>query len=146
MPPKLTPSTWLQVPSGSMIGLVEGGCANEDNVKTLREFRRHCKILISVGDCAIQGGVPALRNTVPLEECLREAFVDGPSVHNPTGRIPDDAEIPLLLDRVRPCHEVVHVDYHLPGCPPSADTLWEALTALLDGRSPELSYACLKYD
>lgn len=128
------------------IGLVEGGCANEENVRVLREFREHCRILISVGDCAINGGVPALRNLVPLEECFREAYLSGPTVHNPSGRIPDDEEIPLLLDKVRPCHEVVHVDYHLPGCPPSADALWAALTALLTGKPVELPYVLCKYD
>ncbi len=128
------------------IGLIEGGCANEENVRVLQEFRKNCKILVSVGDCAINGGVPALRNLVPLEECYEEAFVNGPTVVNPSGKVPDDEEIPLLLDRVYPCHEVVKVDYHLPGCPPSADALWEALKALLDGRPPELSYELVKYD
>ena len=128
------------------IGLVEGGCCNEENLKVLLEFRKHCKVLISVGDCAINGGVPALRNMVPLEECFREAYLDGPTVDNPSGRIPDDEEIPLLLDRVVPCHEAVKIDYYLPGCPPSADTLWAALTALLAGRSPELPYELVKYD
>jgi NAD-reducing hydrogenase small subunit len=128
------------------IGLVEGGCANEENVAVLREFRKHCKILISVGDCAINGGVPAMRNTVPLDECYREAFLDGPTVVNPSGKIPDDPEIPLLLDKVYPCHEVVAIDYYLPGCPPPADTLWAALTALLEGRTPELPYELIKYD
>jgi len=128
------------------IGLVEGGCANEENVRVLREFREHCRILVSVGDCAINGGVPALRNLVPLEECFREAYLSGPTVHNPSGRVPDDEEIPLLLDKVRPCHEIVHVDYHLPGCPPSADALWAALTALLTGKPVELPYVLCKYD
>ena len=128
------------------VGLIEGGCANAENVEVLRHFREHCKILISVGDCAINGGVPALRNTIPLEECYREAFLDGPTVVNPSGKIPDDDDIPLLLDRVTPCHEVVRIDYHLPGCPPPADTLWEALTALLGGKPVELPYALVKYD
>ncbi len=128
------------------IGLIEGGCANEENVRVLEEFRRHCKVLISVGDCAINGGVPALRNMVPLEECLDEAFVDGPSVVNPGGKVPNDSEIPLLLDRVYPAHEVVRIDYHLPGCPPSADTLWAALTALLTEKPVELPYELVKYD
>jgi NAD-reducing hydrogenase small subunit len=128
------------------IGLVEGGCANEENVRVLEEFREHCKVLISVGDCAINGGVPALRNMVPLQECYDEAFLDGPSVYNPSGKVPDDAEIPLLLDKVYPCHEVVKVDYHLPGCPPAADTLWEALTALVENRAVDLPYVLLKYD
>ena len=128
------------------VGLVEGGCANEENVRVLREFRKHCKVLVSVGDCAINGGIPAMRNMVPLEECYAEAFLHGPTVVNPRGKIPDDAEIPLLLDKVYPCHEVVKVDFHLPGCPPSADTLWEALTALLENRALELPYALVKYD
>ncbi|MGB5661286.1 MAG: NADP oxidoreductase [Thermoanaerobaculia bacterium] len=128
------------------IGLIEGGCCNEENVKVLQDFRKHCKILISVGDCAINGGIPAMRNMVPLEECYEEAFLNGPTVVNPSGKVPDDEEIPLLLNQVYPCHEVVKVDYHLPGCPPSADTLWEALTALLTDRPVELSYELVKYD
>ena len=41
------------------IGLVEGGCGNEHNVSVLRDFRAHCRILVSVGACAITGGIPA---------------------------------------------------------------------------------------
>ena len=92
------------------------------------------------------GGIPALRNLVPLRECLEEAYVTGPTVHNPQGTIPNDPEIPLLLDKVYPSHEVVRIDHYLPGCPPSADALWEALTALLQGRDPQLPYSLLKYD
>lgn len=128
------------------IGLIEGGCCNEENVNVLRDFRKNCEILISVGDCATMGGVPALRNMVPLVECLDEAYVDGPTVYNPRGEIPLDAEIPLLLNKVFPCHEVVKIDYYLPGCPPSADTLWEALVALLNDRPLNLPYQLIKYD
>jgi NAD-reducing hydrogenase small subunit len=128
------------------IGLIEGGCANEENVKVLQTFREHCKVLISVGDCAINGGVPALRNMVPLDECLQEAFLNGPTVHNPSGKIPDDEELPLLLNRVYPCHEIVKIDYYLPGCPPPADTLWNTLTALLANEPVDLPYELIKYD
>lgn len=128
------------------VGLIEGGCCNEENVRVLREFRKHCDVLISVGDCAIMGGIPAMRNTVPLGECLEEAYLKGPTVHNPEGQIPNDPEIPLMLDKVYPCHEVVKIDYHLPGCPPPADMLWQALTALLGGKPLELPYELVKYD
>lgn len=128
------------------IGLIEGGCANEENVEVLEEFRKHCKVLISVGDCAISGGIPALRNMVPLAECYEEAYLNGPTVFNPSGKVPDDEEIPLLLDKVYPAHEVVKIDYHLPGCPPPADTLWAALTALLGNQPVELPYELVKYD
>ena len=128
------------------IGLIEGGCANEENVHVLQDFRRNCDILISVGDCATMGGIPALRNTIPLRECLEEAYLNGPTVYNPSGQIPNDPEIPLLLKKVYPCHEVVKIDYHLPGCPPSADTIWETLVALLTDKPVDLPYELIKYD
>ena len=128
------------------IGIIEGGCCNEENVHVLMEFRKHCKILISLGDCATMGGIPAMRNTVPLQECLNEAYLDGPSVYNPSRTIPNDPDLPLLLNRVFPCHEVVKIDYFLPGCPPPADTIWAALTALLTDKPVELPYELIKYD
>ncbi len=128
------------------VGLIEGGCCNEENVEVLRRFREHCDILISVGDCATMGGIPAMRNTIPLHECYDEAYLNGPTVHNPTGQIPNDPELPLLLDKVFPAHEVVKIDYFLPGCPPSADTIWEALVALLSDKPVQLPYELIKYD
>jgi NAD-reducing hydrogenase small subunit len=128
------------------VGLIEGGCCNEENVHNLQEFRKHCDILISVGDCAIMGGIPALRNTIPLKECYEEAYLKGPSVYNPGREIPNDPELPLLLDKVYPCNQVVKIDYHLPGCPPPAETLWTALVALLTDQPLELPYELIKYD
>lgn len=129
-----------------LVGLVEGGCCNEENVHVLKNFRRHCDVLISVGDCAIMGGLPAMRNACTLKECLEEAYLKNPTVYNPSNKIPSDPELPLLLDKVYPCHEVVKMDYHIPGCPPSADTLWEILTALLQNRPINLAYGMIKYD
>lgn len=127
------------------IGFIEGGCANEHNVRVLRQFRANCHVLVSVGACAINGNVPAMRNTVGLKECLEEVYLNGPTVAD-GGMIPNDPELPLLLDRVYPSHEVVRIDYFLPGCPPSADAIWEGLLALLSGRKPSLPYQMFKYE
>lgn len=129
-----------------LVGIVEGGVANEENARVLQDFRKNCDILISLGDCAIMGGLPAMRNNVPLKECMAEAYLDGPTVYNPSKTIPNDEELPLLLDKVYPCHEVVKIDYHLPGCPPSADTIWETLVALLTDKPVDLPYELIKYD
>lgn len=126
------------------IGLIEGGVCNSENVHVLREFRKNCKILVAVGACAINGGLPALRNPISLEACLLESYRDGIGVENP--QIPSDPELPLLLNQVHPIHEVVKVDYFLPGCPPSADVFWTFLTALLEGREPVLPYELVHYD
>ncbi len=129
------------------IGLIEGGCCNSENVHVLKEFRKNCKILISVGECAIMGGLPAMRNGIPVEECIKEAYLDGPTVGNNIDKIlPNNEELPMILDRVYPCHEVVKIDYHLPGCPPRADLLWEALVALITGGEMKLPYEVIKFD
>src|SRR5512137_1002425 len=54
------------------VGLLEGGISNDENYEWLLQFRKNCKILISVGQCALTGGVPAMRNTVSLKECFEE--------------------------------------------------------------------------
>ena len=87
------------------------------------------QVLVAVGECANTGGVPSMRNGIPLKRCLEESFIRGQGTEN--AHIPDDPELPLLLNKVRPLHHVVKIDHFLPGCPPSADAFWRFLTELL---------------
>jgi NAD-reducing hydrogenase small subunit len=129
------------------IGLIEGGCCNSENIHVLKDFRKNCKVLVSLGECAIMGGLPALRNGISVQECLAEAYLDGPTVKCNTDKIlPNDDELPMILDKVYPCHEIVKVDYFLPGCPPRADLIWEALVALVTGNEMKLPYEVVKFD
>jgi NAD-reducing hydrogenase small subunit len=139
-----SPLTDIKTVGQCDIGLIEGGVANTENVEVLRDFRRHCKILVAVGACAVNGGVPSMRNQFDLKDCLEEVYINGIGVENP--QVPDDPEIPLLLDKVHPIHEVVQVDYFLPGCPPSADTLWTFLTELIAGEEITFPYSLVHYD
>jgi NAD-reducing hydrogenase small subunit len=139
-----TPLTDIKTIGACDLGLIEGGVANAENVEVLRDFRRHCKLLVAFGACAVNGGIPAMRNQFALRECLEESYIDGIGVHNPG--IPNDPEIPLLLSQVHPIHEVVRVDYFLPGCPPPADAIWTFLTELLAGEPIRLPYTQLHYD
>ena len=129
------------------IGLIEGGCCNSENIEVLKDFRKNCKILVSVGECAIMGGLPALRNGLSVKECLEEAYLNGPTVGLNTEKIlPNDDELPMILDRVYPCHEIVKIDYYLPGCPPTADLIWNALVALVTGDELKLPYEVVKFN
>jgi NAD-reducing hydrogenase small subunit len=139
-----TPITDIKKIGPCDIGIIEGGVANAENVEVLREFRDHCKILVALGACAITGGIPAMRNQFTVEECLRESYVEGMGVENPG--VPNDPEIPLLLNKVHPIHEVVKVDYFLPGCPPSADAIWTFLTELVQGKPIKFPYTQIHYD
>jgi NAD-reducing hydrogenase small subunit len=126
------------------LGIIEGGLCNADNVRVLREFRRQCKVLVAMGACAITGGLPAQRNHLDVRECLQTVYLTGPGVVR--GFIPNDPELPLPLAQVHPLHDVVKIDYFLPGCPPSADAIWQFLTDLLAGRTPQLGPSNLRYD
>ena len=127
------------------IGLIEGGLCNAENVHVLREFRANCKTLVAVGACAINGGLPAQRNQLDIGQILRDVYCThtGASANS---QIPNDPELPLPLNHVHPIHEVVHVDYFLPGCPPSGDAIWAFLTDLIAGRTPQLGHGLMHYD
>ena len=101
-----TPLTDIKTIGECDVGLIEGGVANEENVEVLREFRKHCKVLVAIGACAVNGGIPAMRNQFELEDCLREAYIDGVGVANPG--IPNDPEIPLLLNKIDEGYDLVH--------------------------------------
>lgn len=129
------------------IGFIEGGVANEENIEILQSFRENCDILISVGACAIWGGVPAMRNEVSLTDCLKEAYIDSvTAVPNGIPTIPYDDDIPRITTQVYPCHEVVKMDYFIPGCPPDGGTILKVLDDLINGRPFDLPASINRYD
>ena len=124
------------------IGIVEGGVCNAENVHVLRDFRANCGVLIAIGACAINGGLPAQRNQLSLGLILQEVYHTSVGLAN--GLIPNDPELPL--SKVRPLHEVVKIDHFIPGCPPSADAIWKALGDIIAGHEPALGHGLIHYD
>ncbi len=116
------------------VTLVEGAVANEEHLEHIRRVRERTKILVSLGDCAVTGNVTAMRNACGVEEVLDLAYRENATVV--IGVPEGNPAVPKLLDRVRPVHEVVQVDYYLQGCPPEADAIYGLLKTLLEGTSP----------
>lgn len=140
-----SPLTDLKTVGRCDIGLIEGGLCNAENVHVLRAFRAQCRTLVAVGACAINGGLPAQRNHLRVDELLRAVYQQRPGLAA-GATVPDDPELPLPLNQVHPIHEVVPIDYSLPGCPPSADAFWALLTDLMAGRRPQLGPGLVHYD
>ena len=126
------------------VGLIEGGLCNAENVHKLRQFRERCTTLVAVGACAINGGLPALRNHLDIRDCLQSVYLSGKGIAR--GSIPNDPELPLPLKQVHPIQDVVKVDYFLPGCPPSGEAIWQFLTQLIAGQTPQLGHGLMRYD
>ena len=130
-------------PQGVDIGLIEGGLCNAENIEVLRQFRARCRVLVAVGACAMYGGVPALRNGIPVSELVQTAYL-GADLLNP--QVPTDPELPPLLQKVLPLHEVVKVDVTLAGCPPPAETFKTLILDTLAGRAMHLPPAARRFD
>jgi NAD-reducing hydrogenase small subunit len=111
------------------LALVEGSVSSTEDLEKIRHIRACTKVLVALGDCAITGNVPAMRNPVGSEKVLQHVYLKN---------APSDI-VPPLLPKVLPLHQVVTVDAFLPGCPPPADAIYFALTELLAGRIPDLT-------
>jgi NAD-reducing hydrogenase small subunit len=121
-----------EFPEGVDVTLVEGAVSSEEDLHRIKLVRARSRILVSLGDCAVNGNVPAMRNKFGVDAVLNRAYMENATLHQ---RIPTDV-IPELLRFTRPVHEVVAVDVFVPGCPPSADLIFSVLSELLEGRIP----------
>jgi NAD-reducing hydrogenase small subunit len=117
------------------VALIEGSVSTNEDIEKIKHVRAHTRILVALGDCAVTGNVPAMRNTFGVEATMDRAYRE--NVQLKPG-FPNE-RLPILLDRVRPVHDVVKVDLHVPGCPPPADAIFFALTELVEGRMPDVT-------
>jgi NAD-reducing hydrogenase small subunit len=135
-----------EYPEDVDVCLIEGAVCNEDNLELILKIRQRTKVLVSFGDCAVTGNVPAIRNQLGLssaESVLQRAYVEGAQANPGVPREP--GIVPALLPRVMPIHEVVYANYYLPGCPPPADRIKAVLTQVLAGTPPKLEGPQLKF-
>jgi NAD-reducing hydrogenase small subunit len=124
-----------QYPEGVDVVLVEGAVANEDHLEMALTLRRHTRIVVSFGDCAVNGNVTAMRNPLgKAQVVLDRAYVKSGDLR---AQVPAERGIvPPLLDRVLPLHEVIEVDQFLQGCPPPAGTIRALLERVLEAHPP----------
>lgn len=134
------------LPSGAIdVTFFNGAIRTEENEEMARLFRDRSRILIAFGSCAAGGGIVGLGNLFTAKELIDEAFLHTASTENPEGVVPQphhtfpegEGHIPALEPYVRSLDQVVKVDYTLPGCPPQARQVLEAVDALLSGQMPE---------
>ena len=110
------------------VTLVEGAVSSQDDLEKVHTIRQRSKLVVSLGDCAVTGNVPAMRNQHPARKMLDRIY----------GAAPTEG-VPALLRQAVPLHEVIKVDIHVPGCPPSPKAIAYALGELIEGRTPELA-------
>ena len=106
------------------VGLVEGSITTPEDVDRIREIRRQCRFLVSIGACATAGGIQALRNWGRIDDFLN-------SVYASPEHIATLATSTAIADHVP-------VDFELRGCPIDRGQLLDLLAAVLFGRKPHV--------
>lgn len=122
-----------EFPEDVDITLVEGAVSSQDDLNKIQKIRQRTRVLISLGDCAVTGNVPGMRNSIPAQKLLQRIYVDGADERK---AIPTD-RVPALLKQARPLREFVKVDMYLPGCPPPSRTILGVINDLLDNKKPD---------
>lgn len=127
------------------ITLVEGSVTSDEHYEELLRIREKSKYIVALGDCAVMTNVTGMRNYFNLNDVFDTSYVNAIS-NDAEGNVPNHPALLKLNDKVVPLQEVVDVDFVIPGCPPSADTIFYVLFEFLNDRIPNLSEAKkLKY-
>lgn len=116
------------------VGLISGAIRTEHDVHAAREMRRSCKVIVALGTCAVHGGIPGAALAHSRGEILDAVYLRNKTTR--THFAPSERVDPLE-HRVTPLDEVIPVDLYLPGCPPHAAFIFDALFALVEGRAPK---------
>jgi F420-non-reducing hydrogenase small subunit len=109
--------------------LITGAARNAEDIEQIKRAREHARYLVSFGCCSAFGGVPALANFHDKDELLSVAFQQVPSLKE--GSATPEADVPTLVDGIKPIDAYVKVDFVLPGCPPPPPIIEEFLNTLL---------------
>jgi coenzyme F420-reducing hydrogenase gamma subunit len=94
------------------------------DAERIREVRRGSKTLVTIGACATDGGIQALRNFGDVEEFARAVYATPELLSTLATSTPISAHVP--------------VDFELRGCPIDKGQLLEVITAFLHGRRPAI--------
>jgi coenzyme F420-reducing hydrogenase gamma subunit len=107
------------------ICFVEGSVSTPRELEELKKIRASSKVLVALGDCAIAGCIPSIRNYMSQSEAEEIVY---------------DNITPIRSFRVRGIGEYVPVDINLPGCPPHKNLIYETITAALQGILPDIKH------
>jgi NAD-reducing hydrogenase small subunit len=121
-------------PEGVDVAVIEGAVSSQDDLHLAQIARSRSKVVVALGDCAVTGNVPSMRNGIATRKLLERVYVEGATVQP---GVPTDG-VPALLRQAEPLHSAIAVDVHVPGCPPKPNAILMVLSELLEGRVPDL--------
>jgi len=124
--------------------LFNGAVRNSEQEHIARLLRAKSKTMVAYGSCACFGGIPSLGNFNCRAETFQRAYIEAPTNVNTDHvspqtltKVPEgELELPDYWDTVLALHQVVAVEYFLPGCPPPVELTNKVVDALASGELP----------
>ena len=124
--------------------LFNGGIRTSEQEYMAQLLRRKSKVLVAFGSCASEGCIPGLANATSRRKIFDTVYHETPSTENPERiepqtktAVPEGTlHLPVFYETLRTLEQTVPVDYSLPGCPPEAERIWEAILAIVENRLP----------
>ena len=129
------------------VSIINGAVRNSENEHMVKLLRKKSKLVVAYGTCAAFGGTPSLANlTGGAQDILDYVYTKTPSSadfqaqYHPDKPVIPQTEIqvpegtltlPVLYDTVKSLDQVIDVDYYVPGCPPTQETLAVLLDAVV---------------
>jgi NAD-reducing hydrogenase small subunit len=121
-------------PEGVDVAIIEGAVSSQDDLKLAQTARARSKIVVALGDCAVTGNVPSMRNGISRRVLLERIYIEGASERRGVPTV----GVPALLKQAEPLQQAIKVDIHVPGSPPKPGAILMVLGELLEGREPDL--------
>lgn len=113
-----------EIPGPYDIGLVEGSVTTAHDAERIKQIRKQCRFLVTIGACATAGGIQALRNWKNVDNFIQAVYAHPEYINT--------------LRTSTPIADHVLVDFELRGCPINKYQLLELVSALLIGRRPRV--------
>jgi len=108
------------------LSLVEGSVTTPRDAERVLRVRRASRFLITIGACAVAGGIQALRNFADVKDFVATVYAS--------------PEYIATLEHSTPISAHVKVDLELSGCPINKRQLLEVIGAFLRGRRPNVPW------
>ena len=129
-----------------LASFINGGIRLSEQEEIVKLLRKKSQLVFAFGSCAVMGGIPGLANMTNREGVFNRVYKEIESNDNPENIVPEtetkldgkyDLELPEFYNSVYPLDQIIPVDYYIPGCAPSPETITDAFTAILEGKLPE---------
>ncbi|WP_457623440.1 NADH-quinone oxidoreductase subunit B family protein [Persephonella sp.] len=104
------------------ISFIEGSVSYDEEIEMLKKIRKNSDLVISIGSCAVSGGIQSARNFEDFKEVVK--FVYG------------NINFISSLEKTRPVSDFIDIDYEIRGCPVNVKSIFDVLNSLILEKDP----------